>query len=61
MSLHCSSQMEFTPTTIMFATHDLLKMPVDVSKSRMVSVKQSQKKAVSILRIFTTEIFLQET
>lgn len=26
------SQMEFTPTTIMFATHDLLKVPVDVSK-----------------------------
>lgn len=24
--------MEFTPTTIMFATHDLLKVAVDVSK-----------------------------
>lgn len=31
-SLRFSSQMEFTPTTIMFATHDLLKVPVDVSK-----------------------------
>lgn len=31
-SLRFPSQMEFTPTTIMFATHDLLKVPVDVSK-----------------------------
>lgn len=53
--------MEITPTTIMFVTRDLLKVPVVVSKSRMVSVKQSQKEEASIHCIFAAEIFLQET
>lgn len=44
--------MECTPTTIMLGTRDLLKVPVDVSKSRMDLVKQSQKEGASIRRIF---------